>query len=64
MRKEYIRPSVELTSGFLCVSILAGSSGNGNTDLNGDKEKIDVDGPSETGAKENQFSSWEEWDEY
>lgn len=64
MRKKYIQPSIELVSGFLCTSILAGSSGDGDTDLNGDKDNIGTDGPTETGAKYNQFSTWEDWDEY
>lgn len=66
MRKKYIRPSVELVRHISETSILAGSSGAGSSGAGGDPEQGvgGGDGPGETGAKYNQFSSWENWDEY
>lgn len=69
MRKKYIRPSVELVRHISETPILAGSPGTGSSGAGGDKEQ-EVGGggggdmPGETGAKYNQFSSWENWDEY
>ena len=67
MRKKYIRPSVELVRHISETPILAGSPGTGSSGVGRDGEqKVESDGetPGETGAKENQFSTWEDWDEY
>lgn len=69
MRKKYIRPSVELVRHISETPILAGSPGSGSSGVGRDpKQVIDRgDGeetPCETSAKYNQFSSWENWDEY
>lgn len=66
MRKKYIRPSVELVRHISETPILAGSPRSGSSGAGGDPEQgVDGgDGPGETGAKYNQFSSWENWDEY
>lgn len=69
MRKKYIRPSVELVRHISETPILAGSPGTGSSGVGPDGEQGvggggGEEGPSETGAKENQFSSWENWDEY
>ena len=69
MRKKYIRPSVELVRHISENPILAGSPGTGSSAAGGDKEQVvgggdDKDTPGETSAKYNQFSSWENWDEY
>ncbi len=69
MRKKYIRPSVELVRHISETPILAGSPGTGSSGAGSDDEQeIDRgDGeemPDGTGAKYNQFSSWENWDEY
>ena len=69
MRKKYIRPSVELVRHISETPILAGSPGAGSSGAGGDGEQGVGGGGSEktpdgTGAKYNQFSSWENWDEY
>lgn len=69
MRKKYIRPSVELVRHISETPILAGSPGTGSSGAGGDKEqKVGGGGgeetPDGTEAKYNQFSSWENWDEY
>lgn len=69
MRKKYIRPSVELVRHISETPILAGSSGAGSSGAGSDGEQgvgggDSKDTPVETGAKYNQFSSWENWDEY
>lgn len=66
MRKKYIRPSVELVRHISETPILAGSPGTGSSGVGGDGEQEVGSGetPGETGAKENQFSTWEDWDEY
>lgn len=66
MRKKYESPRIELVRHISETPILAGSSGTGTSGTGDDKEKeVDSgDGPSETGAKQNPFSSWENWDEY
>lgn len=67
MRKKYIRPSVELVRHISETPILAGSPGTGSSGVGRDGEQeVGSDGetPGETGAKENQFSTWEDWDEY
>lgn len=67
MRKKYIRPSVELVRHISETPILAGSPGSGSSGVGRDGEQeVESDGemPGETGAKENQFSTWEDWDEY
>lgn len=48
------------------VSILEGSSGDGTWAPPGGGGGIGSgeDGPDSSGAKQNQFSSWEDWDEY
>lgn len=69
MRKKYIRPSVELVRHISETPILAGSPGSGSSGVGRERER-EVGGrdgeetPGETGAKYNQFSSWENWDEY
>ena len=69
MRKKYIRPSVELVRHISETPILAGSPGAGSSGAGNDK-KQEIGGggggdmPGETEAKYNQFSSWENWDEY
>lgn len=66
MRKKYIRPSVELVRHISETPILAGSPGSGSSGVGSDPKQV-IDGeetPGETGAKYNQFSSWENWDEY
>ena len=71
MRKKYIRPSVELVRHISETPILAGSPGTGSFGAGGDPKQgvgggggEDEEPPVETGAKYNQFSSWENWDEY
>ena len=69
MRKKYIRPSVELVRHISETPILAGSSGAGSSGAGSDpKQGVGGGGgedtPVETGAKYNQFSTWEDWDEY
>lgn len=66
MRKKYIRPSVELVRHISETPILAGSPGTGSSGVGSDGEQEVESGetPGETGAKENQFSTWEDWDEY
>ena len=68
MRKKYIRPSVELVRHISETPILAGSPGTGSSGAGSDDEQeINRGGeemPDGTGAKYNQFSSWENWDEY
>lgn len=69
MRKKYIRPSVELVRHISETPILAGSPGTGSSGAGGDKEQNVGGGggeetPDGTEAKYNQFSSWENWDEY
>lgn len=71
MRKKYIRPSVELVRHISETPILAGSPGTGSFGAGGDPKQgvgggggEDEETPVETGAKYNQFSSWENWDEY
>lgn len=66
MRKKYIRPSVELVRHISETPILAGSPGTGSSAAgnDGEQEIDDKDTPGETAAKYNQFSSWENWDEY
>lgn len=69
MRKKYIRPSVELVRHISETPILAGSPGAGSSGTGRDGEQRVGGGggeetPDETGAKYNQFSSWENWDEY
>lgn len=67
MRKKYIRPSVELVRHISETPILAGSPGTGSSAAGNDGEQEigdDKDTPGETAAKYNQFSSWENWDEY
>lgn len=59
MRKKYIRPSIGMVRHVLGPPIMEKASG-GSSDKGGD---IGTDGPPETEAKHNQFSSWEEWDE-
>lgn len=69
MRKKYIRPSVELVRHISETPILAGSPGSGSAGAGSDgKQGIgggrDEETPDGTEAKYNQFSSWENWDEY
>lgn len=70
MRKKYIRPSVELVKHISETPILAGSPGAGSSGTGSDGEqgvgggKKDEETPGETETKYNQFSSWENWDEY
>ena len=69
MRKKYIRPSVELVRHISETPILAGSPGTGSFGAGGDPKQgvgggDDKETPGETAAKYNQFSSWENWDEY
>lgn len=69
MRKKYIRPSVELVRHISETPILAGSPGAGSSGAGSDpKQEVGggdgKDTPGETGAKYNQFSSWENWNEY
>ena len=69
MRKKYIRPSVELVRHISETPILAGSPGAGSSGAGSDPEHGvggggDEETPDGTGAKYNQFSSWENWDEY
>lgn len=69
MRKKYIRPSVELVRHISETPILAGSPGTGSSGVGPEGEQgvgggNGEDTPVETGAKYNQFSSWENWDEY
>lgn len=68
MRKKYIRPSVELVRHISETPILAGSPGSGSSGVGREREREvdrgDGDTPGETAAKYNQFSSWENWDEY
>lgn len=69
MRKKYIRPSVELVRHISETPILAGSPGEGSFGAGRDpKQGVGGGGgeetPGETEAKYNQFSSWENWDEY
>lgn len=69
MRKKYIRPSVELVRHISETPILAGSPGSGSSGTGSEDEQVidsgdGKDTPGETGAKYNQFSSWENWDEY
>lgn len=70
MRKKYIRPSVELVRHISETPILAGSPGSASSGAGGDGEQgvggggRDEETPDGTGAKFNQFSSWENWDEY
>lgn len=69
MRKKYIRPSVELVRHISETPILAGSSGAGSSGAGSDPKQgvgggDGKDTPVETGAKYNQFSTWENWDEY
>ena len=62
-KKKYIVPRLECLLVTEVSSILAGSPSDRETD--GDKPVIEGSGGSEDGrAKENQFSSWENWDEY
>lgn len=69
MRKKYIRPSVELVRHISETPILAGSPGAGSSGTGSEGEQGVGGGsgeetPDGTGAKYNQFSSWENWDEY
>lgn len=69
MRKKYIRPSVELVRHISETPILAGSSGAGSSGAGSDPKQVvgggdGKDTPDETEAKYNQFSTWEDWDEY
>lgn len=66
MRKKYIRPSVELVRHISETPILAGSPGTGSsgTGSDGEQEVGSGETPGETKVKENQFSTWEDWDEY
>lgn len=70
MRKKYIRPSVELVRHISETPILAGSPGAGSSGAGSDGKQVigggkkDEETPGETEAKYNQFSSWENWDEY
>lgn len=69
MRKKYIRPSVELVRHISETPILAGSPGTGSSGTGSEGEQVVGGGgggetPGETGAKYNQFSTWEDWDEY
>lgn len=68
MKKKYVRPSTELVKHLPEVPILAGSGDGdgswspptgGGGDI-GSGENV----PGSSGAKENQFSTWEDWDEY
>lgn len=66
MKKKYIKPAVELECVELSSCILAGSPGSdygiggGNNGEEGETKKDDGDALS----KQNQFSTWEDWDEY
>lgn len=67
MKKKYVRPSTELVKHLPEVPILAGSGdGDGSWLLPGGGGDIDSgeNVPVSSGAKENQFSTWEDWDEY
>ena len=66
MRKKYARPSIDLVKHLPEVSILEGSSGDGTWAPPGGGGGIGSgeDGPDSSGAKQNQFSTWEDWDEY
>lgn len=65
MRKKYVKPNVEVVTHVLTTSILAGTNGTGSSGVGGDSETAvsGSDGPSETGAKQNQFAYWENWDD-
>lgn len=67
MKKKYVRPSTELVKHLPEVPILAGSGdGEGSWSPPGGGGNIGSgeDAPGSSCAKENQFSSWENWDEY
>lgn len=68
MRKKYVRPSIVLVKHFLEVPMLAGSPGDGEWVPPGPGGGSGIgsgeEGPSSSEAKENTFSTWEDWDEY
>lgn len=66
MKKKYVRPSTELVKHLPEVPILAGSGDGSWSPPTGGGGGIGSgeDGPDSSGAKQNQFSSWEDWDEY
>lgn len=68
-KKIYIHPEIQFMRVELCTTLLAGS-GSGSAEVGGGKPSGgtggDMSGTSGgfSDAKQNTFSSWEEWDEY
>lgn len=70
MRKKYINPKVNILVSDMGTSLLAGSGGSVEVDPPQNPDPENPTGPVKPGsggltdAKQNTFSSWEDWDEY
>lgn len=68
-KKTYIHPEIQFVRVELYATLLAGS-GSGSAEAGGGKPGGGTSGGVTGGgggfsdAKENQFSTWEDWDEY
>lgn len=70
MKKKYIAPRVNIILSEMGASLLAGSGGSVEVDPPKNPDPENPTGPVTPGgggisdAKQNTFSTWEEWDEY
>lgn len=62
MKKKYLKPAVKLECVELSNCILAGSTGSDHG-IGGEEHPTEPGG-GDALSKQDQFSSWEDWDEY